>query len=208
MNQQKTLLFLILALAVTVGLSAQSVNSSVGGRVTDQTGAVLPEAEVQLINLDTGGQKETVTNETGRYLFPSVPVGQYTLQVVMPGFKSFERVNFEVVVSQRMAIDVVMQVGEIADSVTVEAGGLTQVLETTSNELGTLIDSKRVQELPLNGRNFLQLGLLSGATQPTRGIEDLVSNQGDILAAASVWPACVRTFPLTRSMVCTWAAAG
>lgn len=156
-----------LVLGVGSPLFAQALRSSVEGRVTDQSGAVISGADVTLTNLRTGETSVTVTNEAGRYIFPSVPVARYSLQVTLPGFATFEESNFVVSVSQRVTIDATLAPGDVTETVTVEAGGLTQALETRSNELGTLIDSRRVQELPLNGRNVLQLGLLSGATLPT-----------------------------------------
>lgn len=123
-------LFCLSSLGVIGGsvllLYGQAVNSSVGGVVTDRSGAVLPGAEVTLTNLNTGERRATLTTDTGRYVFPAVPVGRYSLRVTLPGFKSFEQSNFEVVGSRRVTIDVLLEVGEITESVTVEAGGLTQ----------------------------------------------------------------------------------
>jgi hypothetical protein len=133
---------LVIQLLLSAGspLFAQALRSSVEGRVTDQSGAVIPGAEVTLTNLETGETSVTVTNEAGRYIFPSVPVARYSLQVALSGFTTFEESNFDVAVSQRVTIDAQLQPGEITETVTVEAGGLTQALETSSNELGTLID--------------------------------------------------------------------
>ena len=150
-------------------LFGQGINSSVEGLVTDQTGGVVPGAEVALINLRTSRELTTLTNDRGRYMFPSVPVGRYSLKVTLPGFKTFLESDFQVVVAQRADMDVVLEVGERTETVKVEARGLTAGLDTSSNELGTLIDTQMVEQLPLNGREFLQLGILSGATQSSAG---------------------------------------
>ncbi len=150
---------------LTLRIFGQSNNSVVEGTVEDKTHYVLTGSKVTLINRDTGGQLVTTTNETGTYVFPSVAPGVYTLQVSRDGFKSHSIADFRVTVSQRVTQDVVLEVGAASESVLVEADGSVALLEPTSNELGTLIDQVSVQQLPLNGRNFLQLGLLSGAAQ-------------------------------------------
>ncbi|MEW5979325.1 MAG: TonB-dependent receptor [Acidobacteriota bacterium] len=159
-------------------LASWALPQSVEGLVTDPTGGVVVSAAVSLTNVETGRQLETATNEVGRYIFPSVSVGRYSLKVSAVGFKTFFQSNFAVVVSQRVTFDVGLQLGEVSDTVTVDVGGSTPLLEPTSNELGTLIDSKRIDQLPLNGRNFLQLGLLAGAAQPPGPGGDLAAAQG------------------------------
>jgi len=156
---------------------AQSANSSVGGTVEDPSGAVVPDAEVLLTNVGTGAQTTVRTNEAGRYLFPSVPAGSYMLQVAKEGFKTHFISDFKVAVAHEVTYNIVLELGSMTESVVVEAHGLRPMLETTSNELGTLIEPTSVQQLPLNGRNFLQLGLLSGATQ------DSGTRESDFLSA-------------------------
>lgn len=163
------MLILVLCLCVFGALAqfawGQSNNSVVEGAVKDATDAVLPNSEITLTNVETGGRLLTTTNESGAYVFPSVTPGLYSLQVYKTGFKSHSIENFRVAVSQRLTKDVVLEIGSASESVLVEAHGEMALLEPTSNELGTLIDQDSVQKLPLNGRDFLQLGLLSGAAQ-------------------------------------------
>lgn len=149
----------------TLSIFCQSTNSVVEGTVEDTTHYVLPGSKVTLVNRETGGQFITTTNDVGAYVFPSVVPGVYTLQISKEGFKSHSITDFRVTVSQRVTQNVVLEVGSTSQSVLVEANGSIALLEPTSNELGTLIDEVSVQQLPLNGRNFLQLGLLSGAAQ-------------------------------------------
>jgi hypothetical protein len=169
-----------LLLGMAGALRAQIVNSSVDGVVQDRSGAIVPDAQLTLTNLSTGIERTTLSNADGRYSFPSVPVGTYSLKVSKAGFESYLMSHFTVVVSQRVTTNVVLSVGAVSDSVTVEAGGLTALLEPSSNELGTLIAPAQVEQLSLNGRNYLQLGLLAGATQ-SPGITpgaDFISAQG------------------------------
>ncbi len=164
-------LALMIALSVcvfgtfTLRIFGQSNKSVVEGTVQDKTHYVLTGSKVTLVNRDTGAQSVTTTNDTGTYVFPSVAPGLYTLQVSKEGFKAHSIADFRVTVSQRVTQDIVLDVGATSESVIVEADGSIALLEPTSNELGTLIDQVSVQQLPLNGRNFLQLGLLSGAAQ-------------------------------------------
>ena len=143
----------------------QTNTSVVEGRVADPTGAVIRDCGVSLTSLKTGSALTTRTNETGMFVFPSVPVGSYTLKVVKEGFKVYELSDFRVTVEQRATLDVELALGPVAESITIEAGGSAPLLEPASNELGTLVEPVNVQQLPLNGRNYLQLGYLSGAAQ-------------------------------------------
>lgn len=144
---------------------AQTNTSVVDGRVTDPTGAVIPDCSVVLANPATGSSISTRTNETGIYVFPAVPVGSYKLKVAKDNFRVFELAALKVTVGQRATQDVVLELGAMAESLTIEATAAAAILESTSNELGTLIEPVNVQQLPLNGRNYLQLGYLSGAAQ-------------------------------------------
>jgi hypothetical protein len=144
---------------------SQSSASVVEGVVQDTTGAVIQDCDVTLLNTDTGGKFTTHTNADGVYAFMSVQPGMYSLDVSKGGFKSYSIANFQVTVSQRATHNVVLVLGSISATVTVDATGSGSLWEPTSNELGTLIEQESVRDLPLNGRDFLQLGLLSGATQ-------------------------------------------
>ena len=144
---------------------SQSSASVVEGLVQDGTGAVIQDCAAVLLNKETGGSFTTHTNADGVYAFLSVQPGIYSLEVSKEGFKSFSMANFRVTVSQRATQNVVLGPGSTSATVTVDASGSASLSEPTSNELGTLIEPVNVRELPLNGRDFLQLGLLSGATQ-------------------------------------------
>jgi len=170
---------LVLAVFVmSMALRAQTVTSSVGGVVKDTSGAVIPGAEVVLTNTGTGVGQQTTTDDAGRYWFPSVLVGSYSLRVSKQGFQTYVLSQFKVVVAQRLTEDIVLKLGATSQTITVRAGGLAPLLQPSSNDLGSLIEPSSVNQLPLNGRNFLQLGLLSGATQRSGGSNsDMVGQQ-------------------------------
>ena len=144
---------------------SQSSTSVVEGIVQDATGAVIQNCDVILMNTETGGRLTTHTNMEGVYAFLSVQPGVYSLEASKEGFKSYSMDNFRVTVSQRATQNIVLGLGTASMTVTVDASGSANLSEPTSNELGTLIEPVNVRELPLNGRDFLQLALLSGGTQ-------------------------------------------
>ncbi|MGE5647796.1 MAG: carboxypeptidase regulatory-like domain-containing protein [Acidobacteriota bacterium] len=156
---------LVLLLLSALVAAAQTNTSVVEGRVFDPSRAGVNDCTVELKSLATGGTLTTRTNETGMFVFPAVPVGSYSLKVTKDGFNTYEISEFRVTIGQRVTHDIEMQLGAMSQSVTVVESDAAPLLEPSSNELGTLIESVNVQQLPLNGRNYLQLGYLSGAAQ-------------------------------------------
>ncbi len=176
-----TALFLTLFVAFFVSAAslygqATAGAATVAGTVTDTTGAVIPGATVVLTNIGRGSELTTSANETGNYVFPDVVPGDYSLRVTQDGFETYEVTGMHVAVGQRATINATLQVGQVSNVVTVEAGAVQ--LETTSNALGTVVDSGRVNELPLNGRNFLQLALLAGGSNAATGRADPAGQVG------------------------------
>ena len=161
-RRARILLVALVACAVSI---AQTSTSVIEGHVADPAGAAVAASTVVLKNLQTGISVTSHTNEAGAFIFPSVPVGHYTLTVTKENFKAYELSDFRVTVDQRASIDVALELGAVAESVTVEAAGSAPLLESVSNEMGTVIEPINVSQLPLNGRNYLQLGYLSGAAQ-------------------------------------------
>lgn len=164
-----TILFSLLLLAGVCAVRAQNVDSSIQGEVADTSGAMVPGASIQLINVQTGVLLKTQSDQAGNYVFPVVSPGEYSLRVSKAGFANYQISRFRVIVGQRATENVSLSIASSAQTVTVEANGLANLLETQSNDLGNVIGPQSVAQLPLNGRNFLQLGLLSGATQSNAG---------------------------------------
>jgi len=172
MNGTRNLLSGILsALLMTIcslAMHAQSGMSSIQGTVTDSTKAVIPSANVVLTNTSTGVLLNAVTDTTGNYSFPTVTPGIYSIRISKESFASYQVSQFNIAVGQHATQDAVLNVSTTA-TVEVNATGLTNLLDTESNDLGTVIGRMSVNQLPLANRNYLQLGLLSGATQAVRG---------------------------------------
>ena len=147
-------------LALALPLAAQ--NAAVVGTVSDAQQAVIAGANVTLTNLDTGVSLTTKSRDNGSYDFPFVKPGNYSLKVEEKGFETFLQARFTVSVAERAAVDAVLRVGESSTIITVEgsAGGV----QTESSGLGSVVDSKRIAEIPLNGRFFLDLALMQPGT--------------------------------------------
>lgn len=153
-----SVLALFLAASSPARLSAQTAGT-ISGHITDTTGAVIPEATVTLTNVNTGAMRTTETTEAGDYTFTAVPPAIYKIQVVHEGFQTEASTNVELQVQQSLRQDFSMKIGAVAVSVTVQATGALLQVENAS--LGTVVENKSINELPLNGRNYLSLVQLS-----------------------------------------------
>lgn len=154
--------FLALAvLGLTAGLvlGQASVAGSISGTVRDSSGGVVPGVEVTIVNQDTNASRVVITDDSGFYTAPNVPVGNYVVQVTMPGFKAASVTDIKVDIRTNRVIDVTLEIGEVTQEVTVESASMAQV-ELRSGEVATLITSEQISELPMNGRSFVQLSLL------------------------------------------------
>jgi hypothetical protein len=154
----KTTLFLGCFLIATA-LYAQFENAEVLGTVRDPSGAAVPKATVTLTNQDTAIKVQTSTDDNGNYDFYNVKVGRYAIAVEHTGFSKFTTTDVAVNVGARQRVDVTMQVGAVTESV--EVKGVATALETDSSEHGQVISTGAIAELPLNGRNYADLALLS-----------------------------------------------
>jgi outer membrane receptor protein involved in Fe transport len=143
---------------------AQLSTAAVTGIVTDPSGAAIPQAAIVLRNADTNVEMRSSTNDTGNYMFTNVPPGRYTLRASKEGFSAKELSAFSLLVNQTATFDLALAVGQVTQTVNVEAGG-AQVQASTS-ELGTVIERQEVLNLPLNGRNFTELFLLTPGASP------------------------------------------
>jgi hypothetical protein len=142
--------------------------AQISGVVTDQSGAILPGVEVTVTQTETGLTRSAVTNEAGAYVLPNLPVGPYRLEAALPGFRTYLRTGIVLQVGNNTEINVLLNVGQVAETVEVQAD--TALVETRATGISQVIDNTRVLELPLNGRQVSELVLLSGAaTTSTQG---------------------------------------
>ena len=142
-------------------VAAQSTFGSISGSVTDASGAAMPDATVTLTNSATAAKQSLTTGPDGLYSFVDLNPGSYVLDVEKQGFKHFKRDPVVVQVQQAVHIDVPMEVGAVTQ--TVEITAETPLLTPTSSSLGQVIDERKTNEIPLNGRNVFSLIALSPA---------------------------------------------
>ena len=151
-------LVLSLCLICSTLVSAQSTGGRILGRVADTSGAVLSGVKVIATNEATGVTRETVTNDSGDYGFPQVPIGIYTITFDLTGFKTNERKGIQVELNQVVTFNSTLEIGQTKE--VVEVTSEAPLVDTTSTQLGAIVNNKSVNELPLNARDayqFLQL---------------------------------------------------
>jgi hypothetical protein len=146
----------ILLLAFTA--RGQTVSTQILGLVTDASGAVVPGAVITAKRIETGDVRSTVSNETGNYVFPLVDSGTYDVTCAAAGFKSEVRRGVPIELQQKARLDFQMQVGQQTDMV--EVTSAAPLLKTEDATLGSVVEHRRIVELPLNGRNFAQAATL------------------------------------------------
>ena len=165
-------------LCFTFSSFAQSTTATISGLVVDSGGAVLHNADVQILNEDTGIQYDSKTNNVGIYAVSILPPGHYRVQVSMDGFKTIIKSDITLNVQTALALNFTLPIGAVSESVTVKGG--SSLLNTTSSAVSTVVDHKFVQNMPLNGRSFQDLismtpGVVTGSPQSGEG----VGQQGD-----------------------------
>jgi hypothetical protein len=160
------LLALLLLTALPSALRAQSTNASLTGRIIDPAGAVIVGATVAAISTGTNARRETVTNASGEYSLPILPPGRYRVQVEKDGFKKLVKSDVVVHVQETLASDFELQIGERSETVNVVAE--TAQVNTSDGTVSTVVDRQFVANLPLNGRSFQSLILLSPGVVMTK----------------------------------------
>jgi hypothetical protein len=150
-------------LALPSAVSAQVTTADIVGRVTDATGAVLPGVTITVENVGTHDVRSLPTNETGDYVFNLLPIGTYTIKVELAGFTS-QATRATLSAGDRFRFDAKLTVGQVAENITVV--GESPLLQTETATVSSLVTEKAVQDLPVNGRNFVRLvQLVPGATE-------------------------------------------
>jgi len=144
-----------------LAVTAWGQTAQITGTVTDATGAAVPNAQISATNTETGVSRPSVTNEAGNYLITALFPGPYQVTASAPGFKQMRRESLTLAVEQVARLDFRMEVGETKESITVESTAV--ILDAANSTIGTVVDNRKVTEIPLNGRNPLDLvGLSSG----------------------------------------------
>ena len=162
--------FLLLLCAAPLVASAQSTTADLKGIVFDSTRAVVPQAELTIVNEATGIARVMHSNAQGEYAFPRLAPGVYRLTVVLQGFETAVRSGIELRIGQVGVMDIVLTVGNTETSVVVSGAALQ--VDTQGSSLSGVMDRRAIRELPLNGRDFAQLALLQVGVAPSRRTSD------------------------------------
>jgi hypothetical protein len=162
---------LLLFLAGVVRIApAQQTTATIVGNVIDSTGATVVGATVTVTNTGTNTTRTTTTDNDGKYSVPSLTPGPYTLAIEMTGFEKRQVSGIVLDASQTSRQDFTLAVGQVTNTITVQASTAAAQLQTENGAVGAVIDGKKIVDLPLNGRNFVQLAqLIPGANSGTEG---------------------------------------
>ena len=146
-------------------LAAQSITGGISGTVADQTGAVVPNAKLTAIETRSNVVTETVSDAAGAYSFPALRVGEYRVEAEADGFRKLVRSGIQVRVNDRLRVDLTMTLGAVSESV--QVSGAAPLVESETGAIGTVIDNRKIVNIPLNTRNPFQLALLSPGVIPS-----------------------------------------
>jgi hypothetical protein len=165
-------------------LAHSQVASRISGTVLDASGAAMPRVKVTVVDRERGSSLTTFTNDAGRYSFPNLGVGVYAVSAEMSGFKKATTAEIRLDVNQAVDADIRMEIGDITQQVEVAAG--MPLLQTSDSQVGALIDAKRIQDLPLAARDFMQLALGAPGVVESRGNLRHQTERGTWLGSFSV----------------------
>ncbi|HYL83568.1 MAG TPA: carboxypeptidase regulatory-like domain-containing protein [Candidatus Angelobacter sp.] len=173
---------LLLCCVITTGLYAQDTGQ-ITGTVRDNTGAVIPGAEVTVTSTAQGVPHKTTSNSAGEYLVAGLPAGTYNIEITAKGFKKFVVTGIVLRVAEKARADCALDVGEVTTEVTVTGEGVAQV-ETQSSEVSGVVTGRQISQLVLNNRNFVQLvTLVPGVSNRTGQDEPAVGVYGSVAMA-------------------------
>ena len=161
---------------------AQLATAQMNGRVTDESGAVLPGVTITATQIDTGATRTVVTDASGAYALPNLPTGPYRLEAMLSGFRTYAQTGIVLQVAGAPVIAIVLALGNLEETVTVDAAA--PLVDVKSAGIGTVVENQRIVELPLQGRQVTDLILLAGAAVQT-GQPNTRSFQGGVNIAVA-----------------------
>jgi len=164
MSHKTEIVCLLACAALTTRLNAQDPTGALEGRVSDSNGGALANAAVTLFNTQTGYVRSESSSADRLFRFAVLPIGKYTLTVKAPLFANFTQGPINVLVSQTARVNVQLQLASVMQPVAVTEDA--NPVDTATNTLGKTVNGREILDLPLNGRNFTQLGLLQTGVAP------------------------------------------
>src|SRR5262245_16928476 len=164
MSVKAVVLLLFAGSLLLTSVSAQTTTGDIIGAVRDSAGAALVGVTVTLTDLNTNATSQTTTDERGEYIFTKLKPGRYSVAAEKQGFQKYVLSGIQLLVGQRIRVDVPLQAGAVKETLEVIGGAV--LLESESASLGQVVEEKRIRDLPLNGRNFMQLAHISAGVVP------------------------------------------
>jgi len=152
-------------LAFGLALLAQTNTSAISGLVSDESRAAVAKASITLTEVNTGASRRANTDASGEYVFPQLPPGRYRVSVTASGFQTYVVEQIDLGIAQSVRADLKLRIGQVNETVIV-SGAATPLLEIDTASLGQTVTRKAINDLPLNGRNYLTLGALSPGVMP------------------------------------------
>jgi hypothetical protein len=164
--------------------SAQQSTAQINGTIRDASGLFVPGAEIKATQTATGLVRTVSSNQEGAYILTSLPIGPYLLEFSKEGFNKYVQSGIQLQVDSNPTVDATLKVGSVSESVQVEANA--SLVETHSTGVGQVVDSQRIAEMPLNGRNPIELVFLAGmATYPGNGAINTVRNYPTVVVSVA-----------------------
>jgi len=172
MRQAKTILFVAALLIMAAPVMFGQVGSRIAGAIRDPTGALVSGAKVVLTDVNRGITQRAVSNESGRYAFPDLDVGSYTVSAEMAGFKTATTSTLKLEVNQALDVDIALEVGQVSEQVKITGGA--PLLQTSDSQIAGTVENKQLVDLPLASRDFMQVpgwqaGVVETRLQPCGG---------------------------------------
>ncbi len=168
-KRRYTRFFLAFALTASLALAVQAdTGGSISGTVTDQSGSVVPDTTVSVLNLDTTVQQSTKTNANGFYNFTALPVGRYEIEIVREGFKPYKRTGMVIDINSELRADVSLSMGEQSEELVVTGAGVN--VETVDTNLGDVVTGTQIVSIPLNGRSYTDLLSIQPGVSPVTSL--------------------------------------
>jgi hypothetical protein len=181
-----TLFTALLVSALSCSSVWAQATAQMSGIASDQSGAVLPGVEIIATQTATGISRSAITNETGSYVLPNLSLGPYKVEASLPGFRTFVQTGIVLQVNSNPVVNIVMQVGDVSEQVEVQANAA--LVETRSLSIGQVMETERIVDLPLNGRNAQELVLLSGAATQVSKTDGYIVRGKVLLSTAGGMP--------------------
>src|SRR5215471_284188 len=160
----RTLIAGVVAVFVLVAVSWAGITGSISGVVTDPSGAVVSGAKVVATNTQTGISSSVTSDGKGFYVVAALPVGAYTLQITVAGFKTYQRTGIQIDANASVRADAILEVGAVSEKVQVSTEAVH--VETQTTQMGEVMGSKSIAAMPLNGRAFTDLLALQPGVSP------------------------------------------